>query len=79
MFMKIIIKAKPNAREEIVEKLDDSHFVISVKEQPIKGKANLAIIRALAKYFGVESSKVNIVSGHASRQKIIRIDTHRNE
>ena len=71
--MKIFIKAKPGAREEKVEKVDDLNYVVSVKEPPIKGKANEAIRNALAVYFKTGSSRVKIVSGYTSRNKIIEI------
>jgi hypothetical protein len=71
--MKIFVKAKPNAKEPRVEKIDESHYLVAVKEPPIGGKANAAIMEAVAKYFGVPASQVNIVSGHTSRQKIIDI------
>ena len=71
--MKISVKAKPNSREEKVEKIDDSNYVVSVKEPPIKGKANEAIRNALAIYFKTASSKIKIVSGFSSRNKIIEI------
>lgn len=72
--MKIFIKAKPSAREEKVEKIDDSNYVVSVKEPPIKGKANDAIRNALAVYFKTASSRVIIVSGFSSRNKIVEIN-----
>jgi len=72
--MKINIKAKPNSREEKVEKIDDNNFVICVKEPPEKGKANNAIKNALAVYFKIASSRVKIVSGYSSRNKIIVIE-----
>jgi hypothetical protein len=71
--VKINVKAKPNSREEKVEKIDEQNFVVSVKEPPIKGKANEAIRNALAVYFKVGSSQVKIVSGYTSRSKIIEI------
>jgi uncharacterized protein YggU (UPF0235/DUF167 family) len=71
--MKISVKAKPNAREEKVERIDENNFVVSVKEKPEKGKANEAIRNALAVYFKVASSRVKIVSGHTSRNKIVEI------
>ena len=71
--MKLFIKAKPGAREEKVEKIDDLNFVVSVKEQPIKGKANEAIRNALAVYFKTGSANVKIISGYTSRNKIIEI------
>jgi uncharacterized protein (TIGR00251 family) len=75
--MKIRVKAKPGAREEKVEKLPsegtEMTFTVAVKEPPVQGKANKAIEKALAKYFGVPEFKVVIVSGHTSRQKIVEI------
>ena len=70
--MKIFVKAKPS-RKESVEKIDDSHFVVSVKEPPVQGRANHAIVGVVANYFGVPRGLVRIVSGHTSRQKILEI------
>ncbi len=71
--MKISVKAKPSAREEKIVKLSDDSFEVSVKEPPIQGRANRAILNALAKYFNAPLFKIRIVSGHTSRQKIIEI------
>lgn len=71
--MKITIKAKPNSHEEKVEKISDTEFIVSVKEPPVHGLANKAIIRAFADYFGIAPSSVRIVSGWTSRQKIVEI------
>jgi uncharacterized protein YggU (UPF0235/DUF167 family) len=71
--MKIFIIAKPGSRAENVERVDESHYVVSVKEPPVKGKANEAIRNALAVYFKTGSSRVKIVSGFSSRNKIIEI------
>ena len=71
--MKIFVRAKPGAREERVEKFDDVHFEVSVKEPPVKGLANQAIIKAIAGYFGIAPSRVRILAGFTSRQKILEI------
>ena len=71
--MKIFVKAKPLAREEKVEKIDDLNFVVSVKEPPVQGRANLAIAKALADYFNVAPSQVRLVSGFSSKQKTFEI------
>ena len=71
--MKIFVKAKPSARENIVEKLDEEHFVVSVKEPPVQGRANRAIIEELGDYFGTGVSNISIISGHTSRNKIVEI------
>lgn len=71
--MKIFVKAKPSAKEEKVEKIDENHYQVWVKEPPIKGAANRAIAKALAEYFKKSLSQIIIVSGHTSRNKIIEI------
>ncbi len=71
--MKIFVKAKPRVKEEKIQKIDESHYLVSVKEPPVKGEANRAIIKALAEYFKISPSRVNIVSGHTSKNKIIEI------
>jgi len=71
--MKINVKAKPSSREKKVEKIDEQNYIVSVTEPPVKGKANEAIRNALAVYFKTASSRVKIVSGFSSRNKIIEI------
>lgn len=61
------------AKEDRVEKIDSTNFKVLVKEPPIQGRANRAIARALAEYFKVPVSRVNLVSGFASRQKIFEV------
>lgn len=71
--MKFFITVKPKSKEERVEKIDDTHFVARVKATAREGKANEAAIKALARYFEVAPSRVEIVSGHASRRKVVAI------
>ena len=72
--MKIFVRAKPSAREERVEKLDDVNYAVSVKEPPVHGRANAAIVKALVAHFNVPVASVHIISGHTSRQKVVEID-----
>ena len=72
--MKIFVKAKPNSKVESIKKLSDTNFKICIKEPPVKGQANAAIIMALARHFKVPFSSVRIISGHTSRQKIVEIN-----
>ncbi|MBI2558721.1 DUF167 domain-containing protein [Candidatus Woesearchaeota archaeon] len=71
--MKITVKIKPNSKKEEIKKIDGTNFFIAVKEPPIDGKANKALVKALAKHFNIPSSAVRIASGHTSKQKIIEI------
>lgn len=72
--MKIFVKAKPRAKKEKVEKIDNTHFLIYTKAIPEKGKANEAIINLLANYFNISKSRIKIIFGQSSKQKIIEID-----
>ena len=71
--MKIIIKAKPGAKEDRIEKVDETNYIIYVKAPPIDGKANAAIIKLLAEHFDISQSLVEIISGHMARVKVIEI------
>ncbi|MGH7274454.1 MAG: DUF167 domain-containing protein [Nitrospiria bacterium] len=71
--MKIVVKAKANAKKGQVEKIDATHFVVQVKAPPVQGKANHAIMKALAEYFNITPSRIKIVSGSSSKQKTFEI------
>jgi len=87
--MRIIVKAKPSAREEKVERIDQpgldldggskletETYKVSVKEPAVDGRANEAITKALAKYFNVARSSVRLVSGQTSCKKIFEIEKY---
>jgi uncharacterized protein len=71
--VKISAIAHPNAKKERIEKdlLDTLH--VYVNEPPIDGRANQAIINALAKYFNVKRSSIILVSGEKSKNKTYEI------
>ena len=71
--MKISVKVKPRAREEYIKEIGEGNFEVAVKEPPVQGKANRAVVRALAEYFHVSQSQVSIVSGYTSRNKVVEI------
>ena len=71
--MKIFVKAKPNAKEEKIEKISETNFIVAIKEPPIQGKANAAIVKTLATHFNIPHSAVQLISGFSSKQKIFDI------
>ena len=71
--MLIFIKAKPKAKEEKVEKISQNSYLVAVKEEPKNNKANMAIIKALAKFFKVSPGSIKIKSGHTSKTKLIEV------
>ncbi len=71
--MKIFVKLKIKSSQEKVEKVDDKNYKIWVKEPPVNGRANKALIEVLADYFDTSKSSIRILRGHKSRKKIIEI------
>ena len=70
--MKIRVTVKPNSRNEEINQDGDS-LIIKVKEPPKEGKANQAVIRLLARHFGVPRSQVRIASGSKGKHKVIEV------
>ncbi|NLE94083.1 MAG: DUF167 domain-containing protein [Dehalococcoidia bacterium] len=70
--MKIRVDVKPNSKMPAVEVVED-HLVVRVKEPPKEGKANEAVLRAIAEHFGVPKREVRLVSGEAARHKVIEV------
>lgn len=71
--MKILVKVKANSKTEKIEKADEKNFNVSVKAPAKEGKANLAVVKSLAKYFAVSQSRIKILSGQKSKNKIIEV------
>lgn len=69
--MRLFITAKPRAKKTGVIKIDATHFTVAVKEAPDDGKANEAILKALADFLDIPRSHLAIVSGHTSSRKVI--------
>ena len=53
--------------------ISDECIEIGIRSKPKKGKANLEIIEKLSKNLGVSSSRIKIISGLKSKNKIIEI------
>ena len=71
----IIIKVKiipGSSKNKIIGVYNDS-LKITITAPPVEGKANKKCIAYLAKYFNVAKSKIEIISGLASKNKLIRI------
>lgn len=71
--MKLQIIAHPNSKNPRIE--DDMFGTthVYVNAPPLEGKANKAIIEALAEHFKIKKQKVVLVSGQKSKGKIFEI------
>lgn len=72
--MKIIVKTKPGAKEDKIEKIDEANYIAHIKEPPINGRANAALVKLLAEHFDVSPSLIEIISGYMARIKVIEIN-----
>lgn len=68
------MRLKPGAKVDRVEKTGDNEFLVWVKARPIEGEANYAAAGVLAGYFGVSRSRVVLVRGQTSKQKLFNIE-----
>ena len=67
------IRVIPKAKKNSIEKFGDG-LKVRLSAPAIEGKANKALIEVLAIYFNVKKSKVNILTGRKSRDKVIKIE-----
>jgi hypothetical protein len=67
------IKTHPGAKKEkIIQKTEDS-LEIWLKEKPIMNQANEALIYILSDFFKISKSKIRLVRGAKTRNKICEI------
>ncbi len=71
--MKISVHAKPNAHKTLVEKTGEGEYTVSIMEPAREGKANEAVLKAIAAHFDVPRSRVRLVSGHTFHRKIVEV------
>jgi len=72
--MRVHVTIKPNSKhKEEVAETEDGSLVVYTKAPAIEGKANQAAIALLAKHYGVSKSQVQLLRGHASKQKLFEI------
>lgn len=64
---------QPRASSEGVQGAVNGALKVRVTEPATEGRANLALIRLLARIFEVPRSKVEIVGGHTSRRKLVKV------
>lgn len=72
--MKFSVIAHPNAKKIRIEidLLETYHVYVS--QPPLEGKANRAVIEALAQHFNINRSKVILLSGEKSKNKIFEVE-----
>ena len=72
----IILRVTPRAdRTEVVGRRADGVVTVRVTAAPTDGKANAAVIKAVADAIGTRPSGLSLVSGHTGRDKRVQVDS----
>lgn len=70
--MKFNVRVVVNAKRDEISK-DGETFKAYLNAPAVEGKANKALVKALADYFSVKKSRINIIKGEKSRNKVVEI------
>ena len=71
--MLIRVYVTPNAGEASVVKVSEDYFEVRVDERAVGGRANKRLVEILAEHFKVQKSRITIVRGTKSRNKIVQV------
>ena len=68
------VKVIPGVRFESFDKLDDV-WVIRIREKAVDGMANDALCKRISNVLNVPLSRITVVKGAKSRQKVLRVES----
>ena len=67
------VRVQPGASKNEIVGVQQGALKVRISAPPVQGKANKALVNFLAKELGVKKSEIEIVSGHTSRVKTIKV------
>jgi uncharacterized protein (TIGR00251 family) len=71
--VRLALSVQPRASRTAFGELLGDRRKLAITAPPVDGKANAAIVKFLAKFFGVAKSSVRIVQGETGKLKTIEI------
>jgi len=71
--VKIIVRVKPNARNNEVRPIAENTFLVRVTAPPVDGKANEMVIELLSEFFDKPKRLFSIIHGANSKEKIVEM------
>lgn len=72
--MTIELRVQPRAKRNALVAATDGRWKLYLTAPPVEGHANQALIEFFAKGLGITRSRVRLLSGARSRQKVIALD-----
>lgn len=81
--MRVTVRVKPGAsKPRVGGTYGEGELIVAVNAPPVDGRANDAVIDAIASAFGIRSREITLLSGHTARTKVLELngddDTIRN-
>ena len=67
------VTVKPGSKKGPLVVQDGEDLVVYLREKPVEGQANTALIKLLAAHFHVPKTTVQIKSGARGRKKLVEI------
>jgi uncharacterized protein len=70
----IEVRLRPRGHKDELLGMRDGVLQVRVTAPPVDGKANRALCKLVAKRAGVAPSRVSVVRGEKSRDKLVRVE-----
>ena len=70
----ISVKVQTKASQNKVLELAENEFKVWVTCVPENGKANQEVIKLLGKFFKTAKSNIELIQGHKSSHKVLKVD-----
>ncbi|MCC7508849.1 MAG: DUF167 domain-containing protein [Planctomycetes bacterium] len=67
------LRVAPGARKAMIKGVYGGALKLSVTEPPEKGRANAGVVQLLADCLGIPQRQIELVSGHGSHDKRVKI------
>jgi uncharacterized protein (TIGR00251 family) len=71
---RLAVRVQPRAKRDEIGGERDGALLVRVTATPVEGKANDAVCKMLAERLGIAPTRVSVVRGASSRDKLVEID-----
>jgi len=71
--MRYTVKVLPRAKVNKIVEESKGHLKVHLTAPAVEGRANEALVLALAEHFGVKKRQIRIIRGEKSREKVVEV------
>jgi uncharacterized protein len=71
---RLALRVQPRSRSNEIAGERAGALLVRVTAPPVDGKANEAVLKLVAKRLGVPVSRISVVRGESSRDKLIEVE-----